>query len=203
MAIKDGICLKQLSKTVSHALRHDPGAYGLVLDSEGWASVTELVQSLRTKKSTWRHLTESHIGLMVQTSRKHRHEQVGAKIRALYGHTIVECPHYVHEMPPELLLHGTDAGSVGAILAEGLKSMNRKFVHLTTDRSYASRARSKKVGPPVILEIQARAAAFHGIDFYHASDLVWLCDSVPARFISRLKKPCPAQSVATETVAGN
>src|SRR5579883_1696013 len=44
MAIDD----KELSKTISYALRHDPGAYGLQLDQEGWVRVADLLQALRS-----------------------------------------------------------------------------------------------------------------------------------------------------------
>ena len=34
--------LIQLSKTISHALRHAPEQYGLTLDSEGWVATQDL-----------------------------------------------------------------------------------------------------------------------------------------------------------------
>jgi RNA:NAD 2'-phosphotransferase (TPT1/KptA family) len=37
----------RLSKAMSHALRHDPAAYGLTLDAGGWTPVAALVEGLR------------------------------------------------------------------------------------------------------------------------------------------------------------
>jgi RNA:NAD 2'-phosphotransferase (TPT1/KptA family) len=36
----------ELSKAVSHALRHEPSAYGLVPDARGWVKVQDLPVSL-------------------------------------------------------------------------------------------------------------------------------------------------------------
>ncbi len=37
--------LVQLSRTMSYALRHHPESFGLVLDSEGWVPVDDLLAS--------------------------------------------------------------------------------------------------------------------------------------------------------------
>jgi hypothetical protein len=39
-----------LSRAVSHALRHEPWFYELELDAEGWASVDDVVAGLRSEK---------------------------------------------------------------------------------------------------------------------------------------------------------
>lgn len=36
-----------LSRVVTHALRHAPEQYGIVLDAEGWTDLDTLVQALR------------------------------------------------------------------------------------------------------------------------------------------------------------
>ena len=45
--------LTKLSRTVSHALRHEPWLYGLELDSYGWARLIELVVSLRHRNENF------------------------------------------------------------------------------------------------------------------------------------------------------
>ena len=39
----------ELSRVLSHALRHDPGRYGLELDPEGWVGLGEVVAALRSR----------------------------------------------------------------------------------------------------------------------------------------------------------
>jgi len=53
--------LTKLSRTVAHALRHDPWLYGLELDSYGWLHLIDLVVSLRCRRDEWRKLAENDI----------------------------------------------------------------------------------------------------------------------------------------------
>ena len=43
------MALSDLSRAVSHALRHEPWLYELELDEAGWVSMTSLVEVLRTE----------------------------------------------------------------------------------------------------------------------------------------------------------
>jgi RNA 2'-phosphotransferase, Tpt1 / KptA family len=59
-----------LSKTISHALRHEPWLYELELDDEGWVPVDELFGSLRKEKPEWTSLTEADLAEMIARSDK-------------------------------------------------------------------------------------------------------------------------------------
>ena len=48
--------LEELSKTVSHALRHAPEEYDLNLDDEGWVETNLLLKSLGEKNPEWQSL---------------------------------------------------------------------------------------------------------------------------------------------------
>ncbi len=73
--------LTKLSRTVSHALRHEPSLYGLELDSCGWVHMIDLVVSLRRLRAEWRQLGENEIIEMISNSDKHRFEVYEGKIR--------------------------------------------------------------------------------------------------------------------------
>lgn len=66
--------LTKLSRTVSHALRHEPWLYGLELDSYGWVHLIDLVVSLRCHRNEWRKLAENDIIEMISKSDKRRFE---------------------------------------------------------------------------------------------------------------------------------
>src|SRR5690242_273529 len=127
---------KQLSKTIAHALRHEPGLYGLELDEEGWANADDLMHALR-RYPQWRRLEIEDIVEMNSTSPKQRFEIVGDRIRALYGHSfhgrVIKEP----SMPPPQLYHGTSPDAARAIMREGLHMMNRQYVHLSAHRKGA------------------------------------------------------------------
>jgi putative RNA 2'-phosphotransferase len=77
--------LQQLSRTVSHALRHQPWTYELEIDEEGWADIKLLLAVLRQEKSEWSNLNEGDLVNMIDSSPRKRHEVHNGKIRALYG----------------------------------------------------------------------------------------------------------------------
>jgi putative RNA 2'-phosphotransferase len=71
-----------LSRAVSHALRHEPWVYELELDEAGWTSVDALVEALR-RDQRWGELLAADLAAMVVGASKQRHEIRGGRIRAL------------------------------------------------------------------------------------------------------------------------
>jgi len=174
----------ELSKAVSHALRHAPEEYGLTLDPEGWVSVRDLISALVRAQPQWGDLREGHLSEMIARSRKRRHEIAGGRIRALYGHSTPKRLWKQPRKPPELLYHGTDPKAAGSILTDGLKSMGRQYAHLSADTQTAYEVGRRKAARPVVLAIRAEAAFESGAAFYEGNDLVWLADYVPPAYIS-------------------
>lgn len=174
----------RLSKTVAHALRHEPWDYGLEPDSQGWVPVEELLDALRSKRDAWRHLTEEDLIEMIDSSDKKRYEISQGKIRAYYGHSLSEKIEKVAAVPPDILYHGTNAQALPVILKEGLKPMNRQYVHLSVDQETAhevgSRRRKSEI---VLLRIQALDAHRQGIMFYKGHEAIWLADFISPDFI--------------------
>ncbi|MBN1565542.1 MAG: RNA 2'-phosphotransferase [Anaerolineae bacterium] len=175
----------QLSKTVSHALRHAPALYHLELDTEGWVAVEDLLATLQSHRRDWRNVTESDLITMMANATKQRFELRDGKIRAYYGHSVPQPIQRTPVEPPAILYHGTAPETAAIILKEGLKSMNRQHVHLSTDQATAQMVGARHDSQPIILEIQALAAHRAGIAFYAGNEDVWLAEDIPADFIKR------------------
>ncbi|WP_445990140.1 RNA 2'-phosphotransferase [Chromobacterium haemolyticum] len=79
---------QSLSRTVSHALRHEPWLYELELDDAGWVPLTALLAALRAERKEWRDLAVADLIEMIARSEKKRHEIDGDCIRAFYGHSL-------------------------------------------------------------------------------------------------------------------
>lgn len=173
---------KQLSKTLSHVLRHAPWLYELELDDEGWVPVDEVLAALRVR-SQWADLTEDDLAEMIEQSDKRRFEMRGGRIRALYGHSVPGKLKKTPAVPPDVLFHGTSPRVVEKITSTGLKPMRRQFVHLSIDEPTALEVGRRKDRTPVILRIRAREAHEVGVSFYEGNERVWLADSVPPEFI--------------------
>ena len=96
--------LENLSKTLAHALRHEPWLYEIELDEEGWADVPAILAALRRE---WPGLQESDLAAMIAQSSKQRYELAGGRIRAFYGHSLPGQLRKTPAEPPALLFHGT------------------------------------------------------------------------------------------------
>ncbi len=172
-----------LSKTISHALRHEPWVYELELDNEGWAPLTQLLDSFRSENEMWRELTETDIAEMIRLSSKRRHEMYNGRLRAIYGHSIPGKLKRIVAAPPEILFHGTSPKVVVQIEANGLKPMKRQNVHLSVDEATAIEVGKRKSKTPRLLRVRSLEASQSGVTFYEGNDKVWLADEVPPQFI--------------------
>lgn len=175
--------LAQLSRTISYALRHNPAEFGLTLDVEGWVSIDDLLAALRKRSSKWDSLRVDDLTRMLAQSEKQRFEMRDGKIRAFYGHSVELKMQHEPAMPPAFLYHGTTPQAAKLIRSEGLKPMQRQYVHLSADEETARQVALRRTQRPVILHIDALAASQQGIVFYLGNDKVWLADHIPPTFI--------------------
>lgn len=173
----------KLSKEMSYALRHAPWEYELELDDEGFAPIGQLLAAINEGGGYGRDVTISDLHEAISRSDKKRHEVVGNRIRALYGHTVPKKIEKEAAEPPATLYHGTTHKAAETIRSEGLKPMGRQYVHLSLDMETAQKVGARRDSDPVILAIDSAAAFKDGTPFYIGNDKVWLADEVPARFI--------------------
>lgn len=171
----------RLSKLVAYALRHAPQEFGLRLDEEGWAPVSDLLAALHRRG--WSDLGVRGLQEMIRSAEKKRFEMAGGKIRALYGHSrsqrVVKEPAF----PPEILYHGTARRFLPSIKEKGLLPGRRQYVHLSVDVPTALEVGRRHDSRPVILKVWARRAWDAGIKFFRGNDRIWLAEAVPAGYL--------------------
>ncbi len=183
--ILTGVDHERLSRTVAHALRHEPWLYELELDEGGWAPLDQLLEALRRDRPEWSDLEVEDLREMIRRSDRRRYEIRSGRIRALYGHSLPERLQKEAAEPPPSLFHGTDPGALSAIRSEGLRPMGRQYVHLSVDRSTAEEVGRRKAREPAILRVDAGGAHSDGVTFYAGNEKVWLSDRVPPRYLTR------------------
>ncbi len=122
----------QLSKAISHALRHEPASYGLILD--------ETVRS-RSAIWSWRCATREEFGEVdefdiirqaLRPSRSACRMRQGASGR----YTATPSSRSGRWRPRKSAVHPVSrhvAGTLAAILGRGLLPMARQYVHLSAD----------------------------------------------------------------------
>ena len=171
--------LVRASKRLSFYLRHCREPLYIDLNG-GWASVDTMLQLLR--------LTREQLDEIVATDAKGRYsyDVTGMRIRANQGHSIdgvelnMESPE-----PPEYLYHGTATRFLDSILREGLKPMNRQWVHISPDFETAVMV-GRRHGQPVVLEIRARQFVDDGHELFRSGNGVWQAKAVPTEYFTVL-----------------
>lgn len=173
--------LVDLSRAVSHALRHDPGAYGIQLDGEGWVDIDDLLAGIGRRKTALAGATEQQLHDILATSEKTRFEIRDGRVRARYGHSITEkIEHAPIDDPPAVLFHGTARRNEASIRERGLLPRGRQYVHLSGDRALAERV-GRRHGDPIVFVVDTVVARSHGIRFFIVDDDVYLADSIPPK----------------------
>jgi len=179
--VLDGVRRLRLSKLLAALLRHIPHEVGLLIDNEGWASIKELVNAVRTKwrnKSLYSWLREEHVITVALLDRKGRFEVKDGKIRARYGHSIRVLIPLPEDKEVRVLYHGTSTRSLRRILREGIKPMRRLMVHLTLDESDALENAKRKSSDIAIITIDAERLRLMGHKVYRAGRKVYVTDYV-------------------------
>jgi putative RNA 2'-phosphotransferase len=172
----------RVSKRLSYVLRHRPESVGLRLDEAGWVGVDDLLAALA---SGGLPLSHDELDVVVATNDKRRfaYDPSGRRIRASQGHSVPVDLGYAPSRPPGVLFHGTVDRALCAVLAEGLRPVDRHAVHLSADVATA-RAVGARRGRLVVLRVDAAGMAAEGAVFTRSANGVWLTDAVPARHLA-------------------
>jgi len=171
----------RVSKFMSYLLRHNPR--GLQMDEQGFVRLNALLMRVRERYD----VDETFIRDIACAGDKVRFQIVNGKIRALYGHTIdveIDLP---EDESVDVLYHGTTAEAASKILEGGLRSMKRKWVHLSTTREIAREVGVRRTRNPVILVIDAEKARREGIRFFKVTGEVYLSKRIPSKYIKKLE----------------
>lgn len=172
------------SKFLSLILRHKPEKIGLLLDSEGWANVDELLERCQNYGVS---LNRDRLEEVVANNNKKRFafSKDGKRIRASQGHSIDVDLALESQKPPVVLYHGTATRYLDPILAQGLIKGRRQHVHLSSDLSTARNV-GMRHGQPVILEVAAGKMDQEGYSFFLSANGVWLTEHVPMIYLQQV-----------------
>lgn len=174
----------KLSIFISLILRHKPDVIGISLDNHGWANVNDLISGIN---NTGRKIDMETLEEIVRTDNKGRYSFNNDKtlIRANQGHSIRVDVELKEEIPPNILYHGTAIKSLDNIKLQGIKSMNRLYVHLSKDLETATKV-GKRHGNCVVLTIDTARMSEDGIKFYLSENDVWLTKYIDWKYVKEI-----------------
>jgi putative RNA 2'-phosphotransferase len=114
---------------------------------------------------------------------KRRFQVEGNRIRARYGHSLARPIRYEPCTPPPRLYHATSPDALASIRREGLRPMERQYVHLSPDPETAIHVGARHADRPVVLTVRAAEAHAAGVEFHQADEAIYLARHIPAEFL--------------------
>jgi putative RNA 2'-phosphotransferase len=169
---------------MSLALRHSPETFGLQLDEHGYVEVPRFSEAIITS-CPW--ATPEYIRTFVAGPGQRRFILKEDRVAARYGHSIDVVPDGQPCDPPEVLYHGADPRNRDRIMAEGIRPMGRKFVHLSMSIQEAQDVASRHARYPIVLKVFAKKAADEGsLQFFQAGHL-YLVREIPSKYLEPLR----------------
>lgn len=170
-----------LSKFLSLVLRHKPEKIGLKLDKYGYANVSELLEKMNRNGNK---IDLNDLKKIVVQDDKQRYSFADdcKKIRANQGHSIEVDLQLYSIVPTCKLYHGTAERFKESIMTEGIKKMNREYVHLSSDLETAKKVGSRH-GKCIIFELDIEQMNKDNIEFYLSDNKVWLTNFVDKKYL--------------------
>lgn len=166
----------KISKHLSRLLRHQPEMVDVRGDVQSVLAVLQV---------SFAGVTLAVLREIVSEDEKTRYSfsPRAECIRANQGHSVPVDLGLPEIEPPEVLFHGTAQRTLWLILRDGLRPMDRQYVHLSGDITTAL-AVGKRHGEPVVLIVRAWDLFGSGHEFYRSDNGVWLTASVPSEYLS-------------------
>jgi putative RNA 2'-phosphotransferase len=138
---RKGVDRRRISKLLSLILRHRPDEFGLNMDEYGYIPLDEVTEAVQQRYS---EVGEEDIRRLVDDSKPKRFEIVDDYIRALYGHSFYLEIDDDPIDPPEKLFMGTTANAGRRVPEEGLRPIDRSYLHLSMTREIAESAATRR-----------------------------------------------------------
>ena len=172
--------IERITRSLAYMLRHQPEEFGLEVDKQGWAALSDVVHALNEKLGE--DVEEADVHAAVDSGDRKRYEIQGDRVRALYGHSIEIEPGEPSE-PPEHVYVGVSRMDADRAARHGLRSGRRRFLHLATTIEDAIDMGKRLGREYAVVTVNAREAHEGGIHFWDRYSL-WLSDPIPTDYLS-------------------
>lgn len=172
-----------LSKKMSYALRHCPEEFGLEMSLDASVLLDNFSKAIEA--------STDDILYVVRHDNKGRftYNPETGRIWCKHGHTIngvnpdLEVVDSSFSNLPEVLYHGTKDQFIKSVMKDGLKHMDRNFVHLTPSVETARKVANRRSGKSVILKVSTRDLIDSGYTLYKSGE-VYLIEHVAPSLLS-------------------
>jgi putative RNA 2'-phosphotransferase len=180
--------LEGLARMLTYILCHRPDEFGLVLSDEGFIPVKHVLQSLVAEPG-WGFVRRHHLDQVVGLMSPPAFEIVGDEIRALSPEP-ARLRREPGEPPPALLYVAIPPKAHTRVWEEGLKPPPDRELILSTTKDAALKLGRRRAPQPILVTVQAQAAARRGTNFTGYGEGFYLAPVLPRDL---LQLPPPPQ----------
>ena len=176
--------LESLARMLSYILSHRPDEFGLVLSEEGFIPIKSLLQALGAEPG-WGFVRRYHLDQLAGLMSPPAFEITEERIRALTPAQLRRDP---GEPPPALLYAAILPKAHAPVWEEGLKPLPNRELVLAATPELAKKLGRRRAPDPIMVTIQAQAAARHGLSFTGYGEGLYLAPALP-RDVLQLPPP--------------
>jgi len=173
--------LNSLTRMLVYMLGKRPDEFGIVPDSDGFVTFKELLQALHEEEG-WHYVRKSHLNEVLLGKDRSLFQADDKRIMVFDRRWQMD-PEDASQPVPKILFAAVRRKAHPVVMEKGLKSGERTYQVLCTDKDMAMRIGKRRDQNPVLLEILASAAASKGVSFQAFGNL-FLSPCIPAEFIS-------------------
>jgi putative RNA 2'-phosphotransferase len=180
--------LESLARMLTYILGHRPDEFGLVLSEDGFIPIKHLLQSLAAEPG-WGFVRRHHLEQLVGLVSPPAFEIAGEHIRAVSPEP-ARLRRDPGEAPPALLYVAIPPKAHARVWEEGLRPPPDRELVLSTTKETAVKLGRRRAPHPILVIVQAQAAARRGIELTGYGEGLYLAPALP-RDLLQLPAPPP------------
>jgi len=180
--------LESLARMLAYMLGHHPDEFGLVLSEDGSIPLKELHQAL-SREPGWGFVRRHHLDQMISLMQPPAFALEEERIRSLKPRP--RARRRPGLPPPPLLYLAISPKVHERVWQEGLKAAAGRELLLARTPDTALKLGKRRAPTPVLVTIQAQAAAQAGLSFTGYGEELFLAEGLPREFLQLPSPPSP------------
>lgn len=190
--------LESLARMLAYMLGHHPDEFGLVLSEDGSLPLKELQRAL-SQEPGWGFVRRQHLDQVVSLMQSPAFAVEGERIRALKPGPLPK--RRPKETPPPLLYLAISPKLHELVWQAGLKAASGPELILARGRETALKLGKRRAPAPILVTVQAQAAAKAGLSFTGYGAELFLSGDLPREFLLLPQPPEPERKPAVPKAA--
>jgi putative RNA 2'-phosphotransferase len=190
--------LESLARMLTYILCHRPDEFCLVLNDDGFIPLKQLLSALAAEPG-WSFVRRHHLEQLVGLLSPPAFEIASNQIRALSPEP-ARLRRAPGETPPALLYIAIPPKAHARVWEEGLRPPPNRELVLATTQEAAVKLGRRRAPHPIVVIVQAQAAARRGLELTGYGEGLYLAPALPRELLQLPPPPVVPERPKPETV---